>query len=196
MKLYLIRHGQTAANLRPADFPWDNDCPLTPEGQTQARHTAAWLHRQGVRPTHVLASPKVRAQQTAGILGAALGRAPQPDARLTEMDGGQWHGRPVQEVAAYIHGLPIDERFLFAPPGGESWQACGGRLVALIQEHITEVELLLVSHYAPLQAAVGTLLQAPFAEWGTYDFPNASVTLLEYHGGNWRAVYIGRPPSA
>ena len=195
MKLYLIRHGQTAANLRPGDFNWANDCPLTPDGLAQAQQTALWLKGQGVRPK-IITSPKVRAHQTADAIAAAFDVAPLVDPRLTEMNGGQWNDRQVQTVADYIHGLPLEEQFLFAPPGGESWQACGKRLAAVVQEQMAEPELLLVSHYAPLQAAVGELLQTSFAEWETYDFPNASVTLLEYHGGNWRAEYVGRSPAA
>jgi len=68
MKLYFFRHGKagTAAN--------DFDRELTAEGVQVTQAASAALMRMGVHPEAILSSPRVRARQTADILGTAFGR--------------------------------------------------------------------------------------------------------------------------
>jgi broad specificity phosphatase PhoE len=66
MRLILIRHGRPdeSDHVRP------NDPPLNAEGWTQARAVARLLEGEGV--TRVVASPLLRAQQTAAPLAETL----------------------------------------------------------------------------------------------------------------------------
>jgi len=70
MELILFRHG-IAADVDP-DTGDDAARPLTDEGIARTQQAAAGLARIIEKPTLVLASPKVRAAQTADIVVRAL----------------------------------------------------------------------------------------------------------------------------
>lgn len=65
MDLILWRHAEAFEAEEGQD---DLARALTPRGEKQARRMAAWLNRQLPAGTRVLASPAVRAQQTAAAL--------------------------------------------------------------------------------------------------------------------------------
>jgi phosphohistidine phosphatase len=68
MHLYLLRHGDALAAA-----PADAQRRLSALGEEQARLAGAFLRRQGIPPDIVLASPLVRAEQTARLAVAELG---------------------------------------------------------------------------------------------------------------------------
>jgi broad specificity phosphatase PhoE len=68
MHLIIVRHGQSTGNVTTDDVP---DGTLTPLGCRQAQETAACL--AGVRITHVLSSPLVRALATGTAIAEAAG---------------------------------------------------------------------------------------------------------------------------
>jgi phosphohistidine phosphatase len=70
IQLYLIRHG--IAEERGEAWPDDTKRPLTDEGMARLRKSARGLDRLGVALDLVLASPLVRARQTAEIMAAEL----------------------------------------------------------------------------------------------------------------------------
>jgi len=73
-ELYLIRH---AIADEPGDtWPDDTKRPLTAEGISRMRKAARGLVRLGVHLDVVLASPLVRARQTAEIVAAAFDQRP------------------------------------------------------------------------------------------------------------------------
>jgi phosphohistidine phosphatase len=78
MQLYLFRHGEA----EPARESGDDARELTAKGRDDVRRTAEALARAGAKPDAIVASPLVRARQTAEIAGRVLGAAWQTDARL------------------------------------------------------------------------------------------------------------------
>jgi phosphohistidine phosphatase len=76
VRLVLVRHAEAA----PGDP--DAERPLTPAGREQARAVGERLAAEGLRPHAILASPLLRARQTADRLAAALGVATEADPRL------------------------------------------------------------------------------------------------------------------
>jgi phosphohistidine phosphatase len=80
MELYLVRHGIAAE--RPPDGSDSPERPLTAEGERKMRDGARGMRQLGLAPDLILASPFARARQTAEIVGAALGRAPDIAAAL------------------------------------------------------------------------------------------------------------------
>jgi len=68
--LYLMRHGLAAE--QGAEYPNDDDRPLTTEGIERLRQQVAGLRGLDVRLDRVLTSPLVRAAQTAEILAAGV----------------------------------------------------------------------------------------------------------------------------
>jgi glucosyl-3-phosphoglycerate phosphatase len=95
--VYLVRHGQTPLNesgvLRGLLDP-----PLDEAGHLQAGRLAATL---GPRmPSLVVASPLLRARQTAQRVADRAGREVTTDQRLLDRDYGQWTGTDRESVVA------------------------------------------------------------------------------------------------
>ena len=91
---------------------------LTDEGQQGVVESAANLKGKGI--TKIIASPLLRAQETARIVAEEIGFSPKDiitDDRLREYDFGEWDGKPWQEYVAYreSHITTYD-----APLGGSS----------------------------------------------------------------------------
>jgi phosphohistidine phosphatase len=74
--IWLLRHGDAA------DGSPDSDRPLTDEGREQSRIAGAAMNALGVELNACLASPKVRAADTARIACAELGIEPQLEPKL------------------------------------------------------------------------------------------------------------------
>jgi phosphohistidine phosphatase len=80
VRVHLLRHAHAGDA-----FHWigDDDLrPLTKKGRAQCERLGAFLEAHGVRPDVILSSPKVRAQQSAEIVAAALGMTIKLDHRL------------------------------------------------------------------------------------------------------------------
>jgi phosphohistidine phosphatase len=71
MEIYLLRHG-LAVERGTAGFEDDALRPLTPKGRRQLRKIAAAIKGMNLRCDQILASPFVRAKQTAEIVAAGL----------------------------------------------------------------------------------------------------------------------------
>lgn len=121
MRLYLIRHGQTPANVAGELDTAPPGADLTALGVRQAGALVPAL--MGKQPVAVHASPAVRTQQTASPLAARLGLAVQVTAGLQEIAAGELEMRADREavetylgcIAAWMLG-DRDRRM----PGGET----------------------------------------------------------------------------
>jgi phosphohistidine phosphatase len=74
--LWLLRHAE-AADATP-----DDERPLTHRGRVQARAAGEAMAKLGAKFELCLASPKVRAKETAELACSALGIEPQVEPRL------------------------------------------------------------------------------------------------------------------
>jgi broad specificity phosphatase PhoE len=152
--LFLVRHGQTAANadgllLGRAD-PALNDL-----GRRQAAALAAFLPR----PERLISSPLRRALDTSAAFDAPI----EVDDRWIELDYGDLDGSPVHAVAAELWECwRADAEF--APPGGESLRDLGARVrdaCEELREATARGNVVVVSHVSPIKAAVAWVLAAP-----------------------------------
>ncbi|MEO5925958.1 MAG: histidine phosphatase family protein [Bryobacteraceae bacterium] len=105
MELYLLRHGIAEAR---ATSGGDRDRALTPEGIERLRAQILKAKEAGLAPKWIVASPYLRAQQTAHIAAALLGYSEPilPSTRLTP-DSEQ------EEVWAEVRDLAPDSPLLF-----------------------------------------------------------------------------------
>ena len=94
-RIIVLRHGQTTYN---AAGIWQGrlDAPLSDLGRQQASEAAAALTPYGI--DLIYTSDLSRALDTARALGAAVGVDPVCDARLREIDVGEWAGMTTTEV--------------------------------------------------------------------------------------------------
>lgn len=76
MVLYLVRHGIAVDRTDPKSPP-EAERPLTAKGVQKTRSAALGLRALGAKPEVLVASPFVRAAQTAEIFAEALSFAPE-----------------------------------------------------------------------------------------------------------------------
>jgi len=82
VRVHLLRHAHAGD-----PFGWDGDDalrPLTNKGRKQSDRLGRFLDAYGIRPDVIISSPKVRALQTAEIVGGTLGMTWRVDERLAE----------------------------------------------------------------------------------------------------------------
>lgn len=92
LKVYLLRHGETAYNANGNRYCGRTDIGLTEKGLAQAHRVNTLL--KGIEFDEVYASPLSRARITAAI---ASGYEPKTDQRLIEIDFGLWEGKTKEE---------------------------------------------------------------------------------------------------
>jgi probable phosphoglycerate mutase len=125
LELWLVRHGETAASRGRRLAGWTN-VSLTEEGERQA--LALREHLAGASFTSVWCSDLDRARRTAAL---AWGGEVACDARLREMSFGSLEGRDWDTLDAAVQQAMV--RFVdFAPPGGETFDALRGRVLAFV----------------------------------------------------------------
>ena len=73
MNLHIVRHG-IAFDVGQQGIERDADRHLSPDGQRKTAMVGRGLRAMGAKPERIGASPLVRAEQTARILAAELGR--------------------------------------------------------------------------------------------------------------------------
>lgn len=178
MKIFLVRHGESEANV--ADLL--NDDPscivnLTARGRAQAEAASNKLRVQCF--THAYASEFPRAQQTAEILLRHHACPLQIDARLNERKSGM-NGLPVYLFAELVRADPLRAK----PEGGESFleqmERLRGFLDAIAARH-PEGTVLAASHGHPVLAALALTADDPEqvvrnrsidnCEWVELDWP-------------------------
>jgi len=80
LQLYLLRHADAGD---PMAWPGDDaDRPLSAKGKRQARRLGSLLADIGWKPDLLLTSPKIRAAQTARLVGRAVDVMPDDEPRL------------------------------------------------------------------------------------------------------------------
>ena len=77
MKLYLVRHGEAMPSSK------EPSRPLSSEGRRGVERVALFLREAGVKVKHIYHSEKLRAAQTASILGGVI----SPKGRPNEVKG-------------------------------------------------------------------------------------------------------------
>jgi probable phosphoglycerate mutase len=132
--IYVARHGETEFNVQRRWQGSRNDSPLTPLGRAHARDTGRVLRDliDLSAPPRFVASPQARACATMEIALETLGlprTGYTTDARLVELDVGEWTGCFVHEVQATDPRWKarVKDRWNIACPGGESYAAGAAR---------------------------------------------------------------------
>lgn len=197
LTVVLVRHGQTPLTVAGAFSGSSVPGPsLTARGRTQAAQAADLVFRVGrqawpdlPRPTAVVASPMVRAQETARAVGRRLGVHVTTDDRFAEVDFGEWEGLTAAEIdAAWPGRLHAWHRTgTTAAPGGESYADVGARVWHGLQ-HLLETLLpgagpagrtaVVVGHAVQVRTAIGTAIGAPPSQWWRVRVPPASLSIL------------------
>lgn len=134
MTVILLRHGRSTSNTAHTLAGRSEGVELDEKGHAQA---AALVERVAGLPIKaVVRSPLLRCRLTVEPLAAALGLESVVDERLSEVDYGQWTGRPLAELLreplwAVVQQQPSAAVF----PEGEGLAQVQARAVAAVREH-------------------------------------------------------------
>ena len=195
LRVYLLRHGQTAMSRDNVFCGRGLDPALTDEGLAMAEGFAAAY--RGQQWTAVYASPLARARATAAPLARDVGLEVQIRDGLAEIDYGVWDGLAAEVVAARWH----DEHERWSadpawnpPTSGETAIALAQRMTNVIEE-ITGAHMdgnvLVVSHKASIRVLLCALLGVDVGRF-RYRFGcpvgSASIVAFGAHGPLAEAV--------
>ena len=191
MRVWLIRHGQTAFNIERRFLGW-TDIPLDTKGEYQATLLAARFRNDP--PVRVYSSPLQRATQTAAGLGSPL-----MDQGLREMNMGTLEGLTREEVEAVSPGLLhgwFHDPATFRCPAGETLGELQIRMVQAmarirwrerkIRGFLIDRTIAVVSHQLAITALLCAVKNEPLSAFRKFSHENAGVSLLEWERGRLR----------
>ncbi len=181
--LYLVRHGHTEYSDAGA-IAGSSDVALSQAGRDAVAMVADSLDVASISAFH--ASSLQRATDTAALLGSSN---TLEDARLAELDFGDWEGKTWQEVHDENpdHLSQWSENWVEqAPPGGETFQALANRADSWLEEVTAlpdEERLVVAAHGGTIRALLCLALDLPLSCAMRFSVDYAHVTLLSIHRG-------------
>jgi probable phosphoglycerate mutase len=186
-RLILIRHGESEGN-RDRVFTLTSAVPLTDRGREQVRAAASWIAARYV-PRRIVASPFVRAQQTADELAAVLAVPIEVEVDLRERSYGELAGQPYAILQTRTDFDP-GAYWLWRPPGGETLIEVARRAGAVLDRLAAaspEDDVVVVSHGATMMSlwwhVTGAWREGRVAR-------NAGIVVVEHREGRWQSAAV------
>lgn len=187
-RFVLLRHGQTQHSAQKR-YSGASDPALTELGRQQAVRAAEAVAAMGAIDV-IIASPAVRAQETAKACAEALGvpaEAIKTVDGFREMDFGAFEGltkheaqeQHPEEFAAWQGSASA------APPDGESLATLHRRVTRArltLQEQHTGKTILVVTHMTPIKSVVRQALQSGPETFRHVFLDLASISVVEFYG--------------
>ena len=191
LRLVLVRHGQTDANLNRV-LQGQSDGELNATGSRQAEELGR--HLKDFRIDQIIASPMRRAQDTAAAIARHHQLAVKTSPLIVEWNCGALDGVPAEVFRKKLQesDVPLSS---FRPEGGETLREVQQRATAFLSELIASYQnqtVLVCSHGDFMRALVSLLLQISIEEASGIYFDNASYSILEFESGHWNPVAFNR----
>ncbi len=194
LKLYLVRHGESAWNVKHF-YTGQTDVPLSELGELQAQRLAEKFTEQ--RFDSIYASPLKRAQDTVRPTAHLKNIPLRLDARLAEIHHGAWEGNPaavIREQYAEEYLAWRTEPHRVKMPDGESLGDVSERVSDFLQQLVSEYQdgsILIATHDAVLRVIVLQTLGMGLEYFWRWRFDNASVSVLErIEDGHFRLALL------
>ena len=192
VRLILVRHGQTDANLHRL-IQGQGDGPLNAIGREQVEILARQL--QGVHIDHIIASPLQRAYDTACAIARYHALDVVCSNALVEWNCGVLDGLPADEFKEQVRGsgLPLSQ---FRPVGGETLTEVRQRAETFMNEvlaHYDQQTVLICSHGDFLRTFVSLMRGITIGEASSIHFDNASYSVANYANGRWEITALNQP---
>lgn len=192
LRLYLVRHGQTAWN-ETGRIQGHSDVPLDSVGIWQAQQVAQWLVECVRNPQGVYTSDLLRATQTATPIAHALQVPLSLEPRLRERHWGDWEGLTLDEVRqqypdqhlTYLYD-PLNGTPPNAEPMSHFWERVKDFIHALFKTH-ADGEWVIVGHGGSLRIILCEVLESDVQTYRRIRLDNASLSLIEHTG---ERVYV------
>ena len=171
MQLYAARHGQTQWNVENK-ICGRTDVPLTEVGMEQAKALAE--NAKGLGLDLIIASPLLRARQTAGAVAEACGVEILLDDRLMEQNYGIYEGED-----RFHPGFLANKRcFAYRYPGGESMMQLAARVYAVLEDvkrQYSDKKVLLVCHNGICRVIHSYFCDVSNEEFAEFSMDNAAI---------------------
>ncbi|NLU84959.1 histidine phosphatase family protein [Rhodococcus sp. HNM0569] len=134
MTVVLVRHGRSTSNTARTLAGRSPGVELDEHGIGQAERLVDRL--AAVDVVEIVQSPLLRCEQTVTPLARARGLTPVIDARLAEVDYGDWTGRELASLVKEPLWRVVQQHASAAVfPGGEGLAQVQARAVAAVREH-------------------------------------------------------------
>lgn len=192
MNIFVVRHGETEWNKEEI-FRGTKDIPLNAVGRQQAERAGAYFADKGVR--RIFSSPLSRAQQTGEAISRATKGTIETVHNFTDMNFGQWEGRPVKEVEDLY---PDDIRMWREQPqrlkviGGETLAQVRRRVATALQQILagSEGDIVVVTHRVICKVLVLHLMNIPNEHFWKIRYDPAGISLVVWHKGKYVVSFI------
>lgn len=154
---YLLRHGESEANVLNVAAGGGVDSPLTQAGQIQADKLAPHMLTLESKPSRIFHSPQIRAKETARRVNAHMNLPMTEIPTLHEHNLGEWEGKSWDVIKPLVYG---NER----APGGESRSDFAARIKKVMDDILGQdygAPPLIVAHGGTFHA-IGKLYEWQF----------------------------------
>ena len=194
MKIYVVRHGETALNAKGVMQGRLNE-PLNENGRALAALTGKAI--KGVRFDRCISSPLVRAKETAELLLRESGNEIplEIDGRITEIDFGDMEGKRIAEMGEEGRRFFTDPFHFAGFPNGESIRDVCERTQAFLRELIARDDgktYLVSTHGCALRGMINALSADPADYWLGHAPYNCSFTVVEAQGGRAKITALDK----
>lgn len=178
--LIVVRHGRTAYNEKGL-LQGRTDNPLDDVGREQADRVARYLTSTRGSAPLIIASPLIRARETAEAIARSVGASVEIDERWIELDYGVYEGVPHTDVLADIWAKWRRDPD-YAPDGGESLAAVYDRVAGACDELSDRLAgrcAIVVTHVSPIKSSVAWALGVDIGIGWRTQLDNASVSRID-----------------
>ncbi|MEI7424633.1 MAG: histidine phosphatase family protein [Candidatus Staskawiczbacteria bacterium] len=154
-----MRHGQALSNVRAICSNWPETFynPLTKLGREIVEESTWKILGKNI--DLIFASPLLRTQQTAAIVGKFLKVEPKIDRRLREIGFGKYNGGSLEKM--WKHFKKENDRIRRGADGGETYSDILKRMLDFlksIEKKYKGKNILIVSHEGPLFLLQGKVM--------------------------------------
>jgi broad specificity phosphatase PhoE len=191
-RITLIRHGESVWNTNRR---WQGQAvvALSDEGRHQAVLLAEHLCPLAAEIAAITSSDALRARDTAALIASRLDKPLTLDARLREIDLGQWQGLMAEEIEAWdakrLAAVRADP-YNVPRPDGESYNQVADRALGALRDIVSlypDRHVLAVTHGGTIRSILHRL---GLAQMAPGSIGNASLTSLLYNidgsdGASW-----------
>lgn len=184
MKIVLVRHGETTANVERL-FCGHTDVKLTEKGIEQAKKAADKLAPYSF--TKIISSDLSRAYDTASIINQHHHLPIEQTKTLREFNFGAWEGYTYDQILALKPKSFEDNgigRWAFTFPEGENLELLTNRVMKQIKYIRSEMHkediVLIVTHSGVIRSVLTMEISNNKEAYWRYDIDNCGIVELNY----------------
>jgi broad specificity phosphatase PhoE len=193
LRLILVRHGQTDANLHHF-LQGQSDGLLNATGRQQVE--ALGRHLKDLSIDEIIASPLRRARETAAAIARYHDLPVRTSTLIREWNCGLLDGIPAEVFRSKLKEFdgPLSS---FRPEEGETLLEVRERAAEFLQELTANDQgqtVVVCSHGDFMRALLSLLQQVDVEQTAGFFFENASYSILELDHGRWNPVALNQLP--